>query len=93
MAKKSRSSVVAPSGVKEKAQVGLTLLKDAILELAKANPQGISESMLRACWACVATMAAGLRTTSLQYLRNSQCVRGNLSALSPTVNTLREWNR
>jgi hypothetical protein len=41
---KARSTVVVPSGVKEKAQLGLALLKEAILELAKANPKGISNS-------------------------------------------------
>ncbi len=41
---KARTSVVVPSGVKEKAQVALSLLKDAVLELAKANPKGISNS-------------------------------------------------
>ncbi|WP_091244567.1 GIY-YIG nuclease family protein [Aquimonas voraii] len=41
---KSRSSLVVPSGVREKAQIGLALLKDAVLELAKANPTGISNS-------------------------------------------------
>ena len=41
---KARASVVVPSGVKEKAQVGLALLKEAILELAKANNNGISNS-------------------------------------------------
>jgi uncharacterized protein len=41
---KTRSAVVVPSGVKEKAQLALTLLKDAVLELAKANPKGISNS-------------------------------------------------
>jgi uncharacterized protein len=30
--------------VKEKAQLGLTLLKEAILEFAKANPKGVSNS-------------------------------------------------
>jgi hypothetical protein len=35
---------VVPSGVREKAQIGLALLKDAVLELAKANPTGISNS-------------------------------------------------
>ena len=35
---------VLPSGVREKAQVGLTLLKEAVLEFAKANPSGISNS-------------------------------------------------
>jgi len=44
VARKSRASVVVPSGAKEKAQVGLELLKDAVLELAKANPLGISNS-------------------------------------------------
>jgi hypothetical protein len=44
LAKKSRTTVVAPSGVKEKAQIGLALLKEAVLELAKANPSGISNS-------------------------------------------------
>lgn len=41
---KSRTSVVVPSGVREKAQVGLALLKESVLELAKANPSGISNS-------------------------------------------------
>jgi uncharacterized protein len=44
LSKKARSSVIVPSGVKEKAQVGLALLKEAVLELAKANPAGISNS-------------------------------------------------
>ena len=44
MAKSSRPTVVLPSGVREKAQLGLMLLKDAILELAKANQGGISNS-------------------------------------------------
>lgn len=42
---KARSQVVLPSGVKEKAQLGLSLLKDAVLELARANPKGISNSL------------------------------------------------
>ena len=44
MARSSRPTVVLPSGVREKAQLGLMLLKDAILELAKANQGGISNS-------------------------------------------------
>jgi hypothetical protein len=44
LAKKSRSSVVVPSGVREKAQVGLSLLKDAVLELARANQAGVTNS-------------------------------------------------
>lgn len=31
-------------GAPEKAQLGLSLLKDAVLELAKANPSGIRNS-------------------------------------------------
>ncbi len=41
---KVRASVTVPSGVKEKAQLGLSLLKDAVLELARANQKGISNS-------------------------------------------------
>ena len=44
LGKKSRPSLVLPHGVKEKAQLGLSLLKEAILEFAKANPRGISNS-------------------------------------------------
>jgi len=41
---KSRRSVVVPHGVKEKAQLGLGLLKSAVLEMARANPKGITNS-------------------------------------------------
>ncbi|WP_434514740.1 GIY-YIG nuclease family protein [Dechloromonas sp. ARDL1] len=44
LGKKARKSVVLPSGTKEKAQLGLALLKESVLELAKANPKGISNS-------------------------------------------------
>lgn len=44
LGKKSRSAIVLPSGAKEKAQLGLALLKEAVLELAKANQNGISNS-------------------------------------------------
>ena len=44
LAAKVRASVTVPSGVKEKAQLGLSLLKDAVLELARANAKGISNS-------------------------------------------------
>jgi hypothetical protein len=44
LAVKVRAGVVVPSGVREKAQLGLALLKEAILELAKANPKGVSNS-------------------------------------------------
>lgn len=39
-----RKSLVVPQGVVEKAQLGLVILKDAVLELAKANPKGITNS-------------------------------------------------
>lgn len=41
---RARPGLVVPSGVKEKAQLGLSLLKDAVLELAQANPAGITNS-------------------------------------------------
>lgn len=44
LGRKSRPSVTVPHGAKEKAQVGLSLLKDAVLEFAKVNPKGISNS-------------------------------------------------
>ncbi len=44
LSRKQRGAVVVPSGVREKAQLGLALLKEAVLELAKANPTGISNS-------------------------------------------------
>lgn len=44
LGKKSRTAVVLPSGAKEKAQLGLALLKEAVLEFAKVNPKGISNS-------------------------------------------------
>ena len=36
--------IVVPSGVREKAQLGLILLKESILELAKANASGTTNS-------------------------------------------------
>lgn len=41
---KTRKNVVVPQGAVERAQLGLELLKAAILELAKANPEGITNS-------------------------------------------------
>ena len=38
------TNLVVPSGVQEKAQLGLSLLKEAMLELAQANPKGIQNS-------------------------------------------------
>jgi len=41
---KVRRNLTIPHGVREKAQLGLGLLKDAVLELAKANPKGVTNS-------------------------------------------------
>ena len=41
---KSKADLNIPSGVKERAQIGLELIKDAILELAQANPKGITNA-------------------------------------------------
>jgi hypothetical protein len=40
----NRSGVVVPAGAVEKAQVGLDLLKSAVLEMAQANSEGITNS-------------------------------------------------
>lgn len=37
-------TVTVPLGCREKAQLGLGFLKDAVLELAKANPKGVRNS-------------------------------------------------
>ena len=44
LGRKSRSGLTVPSGVREKAQIGLSLLKDAVLEFAKANQAGVQNS-------------------------------------------------
>ena len=44
LGKKVRASLVVPHGAREQAQLGLALLKQAILEFAKANAKGISNS-------------------------------------------------
>lgn len=41
---KTRADLVVPQGAVERAQLGLEFLKTAILELARANPEGISNS-------------------------------------------------
>ncbi len=41
---KPRKELIIPFGLREKAQLGLQLLKEATLELAKANPKGIQNS-------------------------------------------------
>jgi hypothetical protein len=40
----SKVSVTVPLGAREKAQLGLALLKDAVLELAKVNSRGVRNS-------------------------------------------------
>lgn len=44
LGQKSRKEIVVPQGVKERAQQGLSLLKDAVLELTKANKAGVANS-------------------------------------------------
>jgi len=44
LGRKKRKGIVVPQGAVERAQLRLDLLKTAILELAKANPDGISNS-------------------------------------------------
>lgn len=39
-----RADVVVPDGVPERAQLGLEMLKDAVLQLAAANPAGVSNA-------------------------------------------------
>lgn len=41
---KERPGLTVPAGAPEKAQVGLTLLKDAVLEFAQANPGGVKNA-------------------------------------------------
>ncbi|MCX6900805.1 MAG: GIY-YIG nuclease family protein [Verrucomicrobia bacterium] len=41
---KKRSGIVVPQGAIERAQIGLEFLKSAILELARANPEGIANA-------------------------------------------------
>jgi hypothetical protein len=44
VAKGRTRDVVIPAGAPEKAQLGLSLLLDAVLELAKANPKGVTNA-------------------------------------------------
>jgi hypothetical protein len=41
---KIRKNLIVPSGSKERAKMGLDLLKDAVLELARANKDGITNA-------------------------------------------------
>jgi len=51
---RTRKGIIVPSGVVEKAQVSLEMLKSAVLELAQANSTGITNSD--------ATMSLGLQS-------------------------------
>jgi hypothetical protein len=42
--KKQKANVVVPSGIPEKAQLALCMLKEAVLEVAKANKAGVTNS-------------------------------------------------
>jgi hypothetical protein len=44
LGRSSRQSLVVPHGTREKAQLGLNLLKESVFDLAKANPRGIRNS-------------------------------------------------
>ena len=44
LSSKTRRNIVVPLGIVEKSQLGLSLLKDAVLEFAKANPDGVTNS-------------------------------------------------
>lgn len=44
LGRKSRKEITVPHGAKERAQQGLVLLKEAVLELAKANQAGIKNA-------------------------------------------------
>jgi hypothetical protein len=41
---RARRDVIVPQGAKEKAQLGVQILKSAVLEFARANKNGISNS-------------------------------------------------
>ncbi len=41
---KKRQNIIVPQGAVERAQIGLGLLKAAVVELAEANPEGISNA-------------------------------------------------
>lgn len=44
LGRKTRRSIVVPQGAKERAQLGLTILKEAVLELVRANRMGVTNS-------------------------------------------------
>jgi hypothetical protein len=44
LSQKSRRQVVVPQGARERAQIGLSMLKDSVLEFVKANDAGVTNS-------------------------------------------------
>jgi hypothetical protein len=44
LANKIPKSIIVPFGLREKAQIGLQLLKESVLELAQCNPNGIQNT-------------------------------------------------
>lgn len=44
LARKMRRSLIVPQGCPERAQIGLEMLKQAVLEFAKVNPKGVTNS-------------------------------------------------
>ena len=59
---KEQRNLTIPLGAPEKAQLGLSLLKDTVLELARANKNGVTNSeVCHACSDCIATMRAATK--------------------------------
>jgi hypothetical protein len=44
LGRKARKAVVVPQGAKERAQLGLAMLKEAVFELVRANHLGVTNS-------------------------------------------------
>ncbi|MFZ7320420.1 GIY-YIG nuclease family protein [Comamonas jiangduensis] len=44
LSRKQRTAITVPTGAQERAQMGLSLLKEAVLNFVRANPQGVSNS-------------------------------------------------
>ena len=86
LASRKTRPLVVPQGAVERAQIGLALLKAAILELTKANPRGVSNSDV----ASVLGLRSDYRGRQKDYLtysvlglllREKQIARGGDSSL------------
>jgi len=87
---KARKTLIVPDGVLEKAQLGLALIKDAVIELAKANPKGITNSDTASALGMRSDYGGG----SKDYL--SYSVLGLLmrdGKLARQGSTLSKWNK